>query len=199
MSSVTDPYQPIERKVKLTRGLLEILSHHKPKLVVQTRSPDVVRDIDLFQDLENNGGKVQINMTVTTDDKAVRSTFEPFCPSNKRRLAAIKKINETGLSTCITMTPLIWLNNPKDFVERLLDTGVKRFISQQFHFKGGRFVAKTRGKAFDLMAQKLDCPLDEFRNLYERRYQEWRDALKEVLENDGGIFGEGKDGFRPPF
>ena len=46
MSSVTDPYQPVERTLKLTRGLLEIMAErHKPKLVVQTRSPDVVRDL----------------------------------------------------------------------------------------------------------------------------------------------------------
>ena len=48
MSSVTDPYQPVERERKLTRGLLEVLARHRPKLVVQTRSPDVVRDADSF-------------------------------------------------------------------------------------------------------------------------------------------------------
>ena len=70
MSSVTDPYQPIERRVRLTRGLLEVLAErHKPLLVVQTRSPDVVRDCDLFRAIEDNGGRVQVNMTVTTDDE----------------------------------------------------------------------------------------------------------------------------------
>ena len=50
MSSVTDPYQPVERKLGLTRRLLKIMAdRHKVKLVVQTRSPDVVRDIDLYK------------------------------------------------------------------------------------------------------------------------------------------------------
>ena len=54
MSSVTDPYQPIERKLNLTRRLLEVLAErHKPKLVVQTRSPDVVRDCDIFRQIED--------------------------------------------------------------------------------------------------------------------------------------------------
>ena len=59
MSSVTDPYQPIERKLILTRGLLEILAkRHRPKLVVQTRSPDVVRDAERFVgDLLATGGQ----------------------------------------------------------------------------------------------------------------------------------------------
>ena len=78
MSSVTDPYQPIERTVGLTRGVLQVLAdRHAPKLVVQTRSPDVVRDCDLFQQIEEQGGRVRVNMTVTTDDEDVRRTFEP--------------------------------------------------------------------------------------------------------------------------
>ena len=51
MSSVTDPYQPVERQLELTRGLLRTMAERgdKPKLVVQTRSPDVVRDCDLYR------------------------------------------------------------------------------------------------------------------------------------------------------
>ncbi len=79
MSTVTDPYQPIERDLHLTRGLLEVMANrHTPRLVVQTRSPDVARDIDLFQRIEANGGRVQVNMTVTTDDEDVRKAFEPW-------------------------------------------------------------------------------------------------------------------------
>ncbi len=59
MSSVTDPYQPVERTLKLTRSLLATLADgHRPKVVVQTRSPDVVRDTDLFHAIEENGGRV---------------------------------------------------------------------------------------------------------------------------------------------
>ena len=59
MSSVTDPYQPIERELKITRNLLKIMAEqHKPRLVVQTRSPDVVRDCDLFHCIKKRGGQV---------------------------------------------------------------------------------------------------------------------------------------------
>ena len=93
MSSVTDPYQPIERQLELTRRLLELMAErHKPKLVVQTRSPLVERDCDLFRRIADKGGRVQVNMTVTTDDEDIRRTFEPFCPANHRRLAAIRAV-----------------------------------------------------------------------------------------------------------
>ena len=59
MSSVTDPYQPVEREVELTRQILKLMAdHHKPKLVVQTRSPTVVRDVDLYRQIEEKGGRV---------------------------------------------------------------------------------------------------------------------------------------------
>ena len=87
MSSVTDPYQPIERKLELTRELLKIMAErHRPKLMVQTRSPLVVRDGDLYRKIEENGGRVQVNMTVTTDDMDIMRTFEPACPPNRKRL-----------------------------------------------------------------------------------------------------------------
>ena len=96
MSSVTDPYQPIERKLKLTRSLLEELAKpHKPHLVAQTRSPDVVHDAAVYRKIVDRGGRVQINMTVTTDDEEVRRTFEPQCPANFRRLES-NQDNGTG-------------------------------------------------------------------------------------------------------
>ena len=217
MSSVTDPYQPIERKIKLTRGLLKImagLSPHeadgqlfliqdgpqhntdpKPKLVVQTRSPDVVRDCDLFQKIEENGGRVRVNMTVTTDDEDVRRTFEPFCPSNTVRLRAISEVQNAGVDTCITMTPLLLVNDADNFAEQLLETGVDRFIIQPFHFQKGKFIAATRDQAFDLMAEKLKTDRAQFGDAYLEHYRMIKDVLQDRLPN----LGEGKGGFAPPF
>ena len=98
MSTVTDPYQPLEQRILLTQQILEELAnHHRPKLVVQTRSPLVTRDIPLFQEIKQRGGRVQVNMTVTTDDEDVRKTFEPSCPSNPARLKAIQQIQKAGI------------------------------------------------------------------------------------------------------
>ena len=196
MSSVTDPYQPIERTLKLTRGLLEIMAErHKPRLVVQTRSPDVVRDCDLFRRIEDNGGRVQVNMTITTDDEDVRRTFEPFCPSNPVRLGAIAEVQAAGVDACITMTPLLYVNRPYDFAESLLETGVEKFIVQPFHFQRGKFIAATRDKAIDLMAEKLNCDRTSFRD----RYMEHYDRTYAVLDEKLPELGVGKDGFKPPF
>lgn len=208
MSSVTDPYQPIERRLELTRRLLEVLAapverksgqsvleFHKPKLVIQTRSPDVVRDIDLFHRIEANGGRVQVNMTVTTDDEDVRRTFEPFCPSNPVRLNAVAEVQAAGIDACITMTPLLLVSSPHAFANSLLETGVQKFIAQSFHFQRGKFVASTREGALKLMADKLGCDMNSFKAAYMENY----DSAFKVLKAELPMLGEGKDGFKPPF
>ena len=196
MSSVTDPYQPIERKLKLTQGLLEVLAkRHRPKLVVQTRSPDVVRDVDLFREIVDNGGRVQANLTVTTDDEDVRRAFEPTCPSNTRRLGAARELVGHGIATCVTMTPLLPVQNAERFVDDLLATGVQDFIVQPFHFQSGKFVAGTRDAALGILATKLNCGQNRVPGRYLEHYYRVRDTLRSRLPR----LGEGKDGFRPPF
>lgn len=181
MSSVTDPYQPVEKKLGLTRSLLEhLVRYHQPRLVVQTRSPLVERDIDLFAGLEYS----QINMTVTTDSEQVRQAFEPQCPSNRVRLKAIKAVARAGLNACITLTPLLPVADPHTFAKHLQDTGINRFVVQPFHATRGRFVAGTRDKA---LAMTREMSWDQ------ERYQEVVQVLKEYLPH----LGEGKDGFKP--
>lgn len=224
MSSVTDAYQPLERQLNLTRQLLEVMafggpvesdvdmqasmfaespaasygdSGHSPKLVVQTRSPDVTRDIDLFRQIEANGGRVQVNMTVTTDNEDVRKRFEPSCPANQRRIDAIQQVHEAGVQSCVTLTPLIWADDPRAFANRLLDTGIERFIIQPFKFTGGKFVAQTREGALQLMAELLDC--QPHPKMIEREYMKrYRDALS-VFRGTLPNLGEERDGFAPPF
>lgn len=196
MSSVTDPYQPVERQVGLTRRLLEVLAErHKPKLVVQTRSPDVVHDYDLFKKIQDKGGQVQVNMTVTTDDEDIRKTFEPHCPSNMARIRAIAEVAAQGIDTCITLTPLLLVTDAEKFANDLLETGVSKFIVQPFHFTKGKFVANTRDDAFQLMAEKLDCPIESFKERYLEHYE----AVERVLESRLPSLGKGKEGFSPPF
>ena len=197
MSSVTDPYQPIERELELTRGLLGMLAErHRPKLVVQTRSPDVVRDADLFGEIVARGGRVQVNMTVTTDDEDVRRAFEPSCPGNRQRLEAVAALAQVGVDTCVTMTPLLPVQDAERFASELRQTGVDRFIVQPFHFQRGKFVAGTRDAALGIVAAKLACKASDVVDRYLEHYGEVLAVLRSRLRQH---LGEGKQGFRPPF
>lgn len=182
MSSVTDPYQPIERELGLTRALLEeLLAYHQVHLVIQTRSPLITRDIDVLRRFAS----LQVNMTITTDDESVRKTFEPYCSSIQARFDAIAKIHEAGIASCITMTPLLPVLDAAGFARRLAATGVPKFIVQPFHPERGKFVAGTREGAMQAFARM---------QWGRERYLEVLGVLKEGLPQ----LGEGKDGFDPP-
>ena len=196
MSSVTDPYQTVDRRVGLTRALLGVLAErHAPKLVVQTRSPDVTRDIDLFTEIERRGGRVQVNMTVTTDDEELRRVFEPGCPSNAVRMKAISEVHAASIQSCITMTPLLLVKDAEAFADSLLSTGVRRYITQPFHTGKAEFVAGTREGALKLMAERLGCGPANVVGDHQRHY----DKVRAVLVRRLGDIGEGRDGFAPPF
>jgi DNA repair photolyase len=181
MSSVTDPYQPIEKELNLTRSLLKELStYHQPRLVIQTRSPLAKRDIDIFKEFN----VIQVNMTITSDSERVRKVFEPLCPSNASRLSAIKEINDAGVNTCITMTPLLPIENAEDFAKKLLDTGIKKFIIQPFHPDKGKFVASTRESAIQLV-KEMDWTIEKYQRVLE------------IIQKYIPDIGIGKDGFKP--
>lgn len=181
ISSVTDPYQPIEKELELTRSILkELLDYHEVRLVIQTRSQLVTRDIDLLQKFKT----IQVNMTVTTDSEKVRKVFEPFCTGNKQRIKAIKEIHNAGIQSCITMTPLLPVENPHEFAKTLLDTGITKYIIQPFHKDKGKFVAGTRGEAMKI--------LEEF-NWSDEEYLRVLKIMQELIPN----LGIGKTGFAP--
>ncbi|BBM89154.1 hypothetical protein COTS27_00848 [Spirochaetota bacterium] len=182
LSSVTDPYQPIETRLKLTRALLEELAaYHQIRLVVQTRSPHVIRDIDLFKKM----ARVQINMSITTDNEEVRKAFEPYCPSNQARLKAIETLHSAGLNTCITLTPLLPIKNPYEFANQLKKTGIRKFIIDSFMRTKRRFCAGTRPDALTI-TKKYDWT--------PNTQQKTIDILKKELPN----IGYGKIGFSAP-
>src|SRR5206468_5347597 len=81
LSSVTDPYLPVERSLELTRGILEVLIAQQPRLLVQTRGPLVVRDLDVLRQFR----AVRVNMSIPTDSEAIRQVFEPKAPPLDRR------------------------------------------------------------------------------------------------------------------
>ncbi|HEX5323697.1 MAG TPA: radical SAM protein [Capsulimonadaceae bacterium] len=104
-SSATDPYQPVERRLELTRALLEVLLFSFPShLHIQTRSPMVIRDIDLFLRF---GRTLAVGISIPTDSEVVRKAFEPRAPSIPRRLDAARRLKEAGIRATASIAPLL--------------------------------------------------------------------------------------------
>lgn len=149
MSSVTDPYQPIEAKIELTRRILEVLDEagRQPRLVIQTRSPLVTRDIDLLRRFEH----LRVNLTITTDSEEVRKRFESHCPGNDRRIAAVEELKASGIKVGVCVTPMLPLRDPDGFARRLAGLRADVYVAQPFKASSGRFAASTRQMALDII------------------------------------------------
>lgn len=106
LSGVTDPYQPIERKLRLTRGCLGVLLEFRNPVIVITKNHLVTRDVDLLAALaEHHAARVFVS--VTTLDASLARTMEPRTSSPERRLEAIATLAQAGIPTGVLVAPVI--------------------------------------------------------------------------------------------
>jgi len=103
ISGVCDSYQPLEKRYELTRGCLEILSRHGWPVIIQTKSPLVLRDIDLIRKFE----EIEAGFTITTADENIRRIFEPNSPPIRERIKALEKLHSAGIKTYAMIAPLL--------------------------------------------------------------------------------------------
>ncbi len=143
---VTDPYQPVERRYRVTRRCLEALRETEFAPVVLTRSPVVTDDLALFTTMP----RLLIGVSVPTDDDSVREVFEPNAPPIAARVAALRALREAGLRTfavahpMLPMSParLVELLAPWVEVVRVGPMSEKPFIAHAYH-RAGRPEALT--------------------------------------------------------
>jgi len=101
MSSISDPYQPIEEKLKLTQMILKNLDK-RTKLSIQTKSDLVLRDIDIFKHED-----IEVGFTVNTFNQKQKDIFEPCSSSNEERIKALKILKKNGIKNFAFISPMI--------------------------------------------------------------------------------------------
>jgi DNA repair photolyase len=180
LSSVTDPYLPAEKSLFLTRGILESLIAHQPRLTIQTRGPLVVRDIDVIRGFRS----VRVNVSVPTDSERVRMLFEPKAPPLDNRWDALRELRAAGIPVGICVTPTLPIEDVETFARRLADFRPDVLVVQDFHDAEGRFGADTGERARRILGEIGWTPT------YYRRFAD-------RLRRDQ-IVHEGEAGFFPP-
>ena len=179
MSSVTDPYLPAERSLFLTRGILEALAPHQPRLLVQTRGSLVVRDIDVLRQFR----RLRINVSIPTDSECIRQVFEPKAPPLERRWQAAAELRAAGLAVGLCLTPLLPLADPAAFADRVAAFRPEVLVVQDFHDAGGRFGADTSDTARQLLSSSGWSATD-----YEAFRARLHEQLPKVYEGEAGFF-----------
>jgi DNA repair photolyase len=114
ISSVCDPYQPLEAKFEITRSCLKELVDKQLPINIQTKSNLVLRDVDLFQHFT----AITVGLSITTDDEQIAKKFEPGAPGINQRIDALANLHTAGLQTYAFIGPLL-PGNPSRLIARL--------------------------------------------------------------------------------
>lgn len=107
LGTATDPYQPIERRARITRSLLEVFSRRSGyRLGIVTKSSLIVRDVDLLAEIASHNILV-VHITITTPDAKLARILEPRAPRPDIRFQAVRRLRQAGIRTGILCSPLL--------------------------------------------------------------------------------------------
>ena len=102
----TDPYQPDERNMKVTRSIVEVLARARHPLSIITKGALILRDLDLLTDLAKDN-LVSVAVSITTLDNETKRVMEPRAASPQARLRAVRELNEAGVPTGVMVAPVV--------------------------------------------------------------------------------------------
>lgn len=166
--AMSDPYNPFEKDLELTRHALELLNAYEFGVAIATKSDLITRDIDLISEIKEHS-PVLCKLTVTTCDDALAKKVEPNAPSSSQRFAAIKKLADAGIFAGVLLMPVLpYLEdspeNIEGIVNRAADSGA-RFIYPAFGMT-------LRQNQRDWYYRELEArfPNEKLRERYAKRY-----------------------------
>ncbi len=154
LGTVTDPYQPVERRFELTRGAMEQLKKAGSSISILTKSDLVLRDIDFLRDWSG----AEVGLSIGSIDEDVARMLEPGAPSPRRRVEVVRRLTSEGVDTYVMAAPIVpGLSDSEDSVRSLIDevhkSGARRVMWDKFNPKpmaSSRLRRALSDKGFDL-------------------------------------------------
>ncbi len=134
LGTVTDPYQPAEKKYEITRRCLELLLMHDFPVCIQTKSSLVLRDLDLLRQFSD----IEVGVTLTALDDDVRAKMEPGASSVEERLLALSELSKNGISTWIFLGPVMpYITDVEALVDAIAEVKPKYVLVDKLRLKEG--------------------------------------------------------------
>lgn len=135
--AMTDPYLPLEEKLCLTRGALELIRRYGFGATVLTKSDAILRDLDLLADI-NRQAKAVVQMTLTTYDDRLCRILEPGVCVTSQRIAALKAFRDAGVPTIVWLDPILpFLNDTRENIDGILDACIDAGVKGVLCFNMG--------------------------------------------------------------
>lgn len=160
--AMTDPYIPLERDLQITRQCLEVIDRYGFGLAIQTKSADILRDMDLLTSIHKNA-KCVVEITLTTMDEALCGILEPAVSTTAKRIGVLREMQKAGIPTVVWLSPILpFINDTEEnllgILEACIQTGVKGILCFDFGLtlrEGNReYFYKQLDKFFPGMKEK---------------------------------------------
>jgi DNA repair photolyase len=166
IGTATDPYQPAERRFRITRGILEVLSEHPGlSVTIITKSPLITRDIDLLSRI-NRLSHLSVHISLITLNRDLARRIEPRAPTPESRVRALARLREAGIDAGINCMPVLpgITDNPSD-----LEALVKRVSEAGATYVGAcavRLKAAAKKRYLPFIEQEFPHLAERYRNTY---------------------------------
>lgn len=161
VSSVTDPYQPLERRYKLTRQCLKILLEHQMPISILTKSSLVLRDMDLLLQFDH----CEVGLTITTEKDKIRKIFEPYSSPIPERMKALKTLHSHGVRTYTFIGPIL-PQDPQELAIQLLGTVDFVYIDRMNYWRKVIGLYRRYGLEFCLKPDYFDHVCERLREIF---------------------------------
>jgi len=168
IGTVTDPYQPLEKKYKITREVLKVLLNFPARISILTKSNLALRDLDLLKNFK----KLDVDVTISTLDEKWARLTEPLSPTIKERLECLKILHQEGIATFVLMGPY-WpiFTKPEELFKEFKKVGVKYLFTESFNAIGGNWtgVEEILKRHYPQLLPKMKHTIldkDAFNNFY---------------------------------
>jgi len=172
LSSVTDPYLPLERKYQNTRRILESLIGTSAEISVLTKSQLVIRDIDLFKKFKN----IEVGISISTLNENFARIIERAASKPTERLEAIKKISEAGIKTYTFISPFFpEITNYKAIIEETID------YTDSYMFENLNFRPHNVPRIMRIIKEHYPNLLSKYKEIQKDR--SYWDIIEEEIKN----------------
>jgi DNA repair photolyase len=187
LSSVCDPYQPLEKNYELSRGAIDLVyKDRRFSLSVLTKSSLVLRDVDLLERMKD---RVDVGFTITTFSQNAQPIFEPYASRVADRIEALRRLGEAGLDTWVFIAPIlpyVTEERLEEGLQRLAEAGVKRLMTDRYNARG--MIMRQTLQAYKRWRPSID--LEEIRELLWHGDQYYR----QLDERIAGLWKEAAPG-----
>jgi DNA repair photolyase len=185
IGTATDPYQPAERRFKVTRGILETLARCRGlRLSITTKSSLVVRDLDLLT-LIAARSRLRVNFSVTTLDRRLARLLEPRATTPEKRFEAMQALGAAGVEAGLFLMPVLpGITDSERSIEAVVRRAARagaRFVAAQVLF----LTSSSRARFFPFLKQALPDRYRAYREIYGRSTEQgesYRSRIRELVE-----------------